>query len=98
MTIEEIHAVTAEFAEAAKRSITAGFDGVEIHGYFLPLLHLLCLTTNKYTRANGYLLEQFLHDNVNERALEAGSDDEEIAEHTGLDCEQVAAIRLVVCP
>ena len=31
-------------------------------------------------------------------ALEAGSDDEEIAEHTGLDCEQVAAIRLVVCP
>jgi 2,4-dienoyl-CoA reductase-like NADH-dependent reductase (Old Yellow Enzyme family) len=33
MTIDEIHSVTAEFAEAAKRCITAGFDGVEIHGY-----------------------------------------------------------------
>jgi hypothetical protein len=32
------------------------------------------------------------------RALEAGADDEEIAEATGLDCDQVAAIRLVVMP
>lgn len=32
MTVEEIHATTAEFAAAAKRAIAAGFDGVEIHG------------------------------------------------------------------
>lgn len=32
MTIEEIHATTKDFAEAAKNAITAGFDGVEIHG------------------------------------------------------------------
>jgi 2,4-dienoyl-CoA reductase-like NADH-dependent reductase (Old Yellow Enzyme family) len=31
MTVEEIHAVTNDFAEAAKRCIEAGFDGVEIH-------------------------------------------------------------------
>ncbi|KAG4440068.1 hypothetical protein IFR05_004461 [Cadophora sp. M221] len=49
LEISEIHAITKDFAEAAKRCIEAGFDGVEIHG------------------ANGYLLEQFLHDNVNLR-------------------------------
>ena len=32
MTVEEIKDVTKEFAEAAKRCIEAGFDGVEIHG------------------------------------------------------------------
>lgn len=32
MTVEEIHAMTNEFAEAAKRAVEAGFDGVEIHG------------------------------------------------------------------
>jgi 2,4-dienoyl-CoA reductase-like NADH-dependent reductase (Old Yellow Enzyme family) len=31
MTIEEIHAVTKDFADAAKYCIEAGFDGVEIH-------------------------------------------------------------------
>ncbi|KAK6210840.1 hypothetical protein LQW54_005888 [Pestalotiopsis sp. IQ-011] len=54
MTVEEIHATTAEFAAAAKRAIAAGFDGVEIHG------------------ANGYLLEQFLHDNINTRTDQYG--------------------------
>lgn len=32
MTVEDIHAVTQEFVEAAKRCIEAGFDGVELHG------------------------------------------------------------------
>ncbi|CAK7215374.1 hypothetical protein SBRCBS47491_002463 [Sporothrix bragantina] len=50
MTVEEIHALTQEWAAAAKRAVdVAGFDAVEIHG------------------ANGYLLEQFLHDNINDR-------------------------------
>ncbi|KAF7534174.1 hypothetical protein G7054_g6458 [Neopestalotiopsis clavispora] len=56
MTVEEIHATTAEFAAAAKRAVSAGFDGVEIHSI----------------GANGYLLEQFLHDNVNTRTDEYG--------------------------
>ncbi|CAK7219074.1 hypothetical protein SCUCBS95973_003701 [Sporothrix curviconia] len=48
LTVDEIHALTAEWAAAAKRAVdVAGFDAVEIHG------------------ANGYLLEQFLHDNIN---------------------------------
>ncbi|KAL0257425.1 hypothetical protein SLS55_008238 [Diplodia seriata] len=50
LSVSEIHALTAEWAAAAKRAVDeAGFDGVEIHG------------------ANGYLLDQFLHDNVNRR-------------------------------
>ncbi len=32
MTVEEIQGVVVDFAEAAKRCIEAGFDGVEIHG------------------------------------------------------------------
>lgn len=31
MTVDEIHATTAEWAAAAKRAIEAGFDGVEVH-------------------------------------------------------------------
>jgi len=55
MTVDEIHAITKEWAAAAKRAVeVAGFDGVEIHG------------------ANGYLLEQFLHDNINHRTDEYG--------------------------
>ncbi|KAF4308956.1 putative NADH:flavin oxidoreductase NADH oxidase protein [Botryosphaeria dothidea] len=54
LTVPEIHALTAEWAAAAKRAVEqAGFDGVEIHG------------------ANGYLLDQFLHDNVNAERADA---------------------------
>ncbi|EKG22108.1 NADH:flavin oxidoreductase/NADH oxidase [Macrophomina phaseolina MS6] len=54
LTVPEIHALTAEWAAAARRAVDeAGFDGVEIHG------------------ANGYLLDQFLHDNVNNERSDA---------------------------
>ena len=46
---EEIWGFVADYAQAAKNAIEAGFDGVEIHG------------------ANGYLIDQFTQDNVNQR-------------------------------
>ncbi|MGI8495545.1 MAG: alkene reductase, partial [Pyrinomonadaceae bacterium] len=51
---EEIKSIVGEFAKAAKNAISAGFDGVELHG------------------ANGYLVQQFLSTNVNERRDEYG--------------------------
>jgi N-ethylmaleimide reductase len=49
MTEKDIAAAVAEYADAAKLAIEAGFDGVELHA------------------ANGYLIEQFLNGNVNQR-------------------------------
>ncbi|PYI05788.1 NADH:flavin oxidoreductase/NADH oxidase family protein [Aspergillus sclerotiicarbonarius CBS 121057] len=49
LTEEEIRGYIADYAQAAKNAIAAGFDGVEIHG------------------ANGYLIDQFIQDNVNKR-------------------------------
>ncbi|UII30025.1 alkene reductase [Fulvivirga ulvae] len=54
MTKEDIEQAVEEFARAAKNSIQAGFDGVEIHG------------------ANGYLIEQFINPNINDRDDEYG--------------------------
>ena len=54
MTLEDIQQTVADFAQAAKNAIAAGFDGVEIHG------------------ANGYLIQQFLSTNVNQRLDEYG--------------------------
>jgi 2,4-dienoyl-CoA reductase-like NADH-dependent reductase (Old Yellow Enzyme family) len=54
LTVEEIQDLTKTWAEAAKKAVEAGFDGIEIHG------------------ANGYLLDQFLHDNVNRRTDQYG--------------------------
>jgi N-ethylmaleimide reductase len=49
MTEADIKNVIAEFVQAAKNAMQAGFDGVEIHG------------------ANGYLIDQFLRSNSNQR-------------------------------
>jgi len=49
LRLDEIPGIVAEYRHAARLSIEAGFDGVEIHD------------------ANGYLLEQFLRDSVNDR-------------------------------
>jgi len=46
---DEILGIVEEYKIGAQNAVTAGFDGVEIHG------------------ANGYLLDQFLHSNVNHR-------------------------------
>jgi N-ethylmaleimide reductase len=49
MTEADIKSTIEEFAQAAKNAVTAGFDGIELHG------------------ANGYLLEQFVRPNSNQR-------------------------------
>jgi len=49
MSEADIAAAVAEYANAARLAIKAGFDGIELHA------------------ANGYLLEQFLNANVNQR-------------------------------
>lgn len=49
LTQEGVIRVIADFVNASKNAILAGFDGVELHG------------------ANGYLLEQFLNPNINNR-------------------------------
>jgi N-ethylmaleimide reductase len=49
MTVADIRATIEEFAQAARNAVTAGFDGIELHG------------------ANGYLLEQFIRPNSNQR-------------------------------
>jgi N-ethylmaleimide reductase len=49
MSEADIKTAIAEFAQAAKNAVFAGFDGVELHA------------------ANGYLLEQFIRPNSNQR-------------------------------
>ena len=49
MTEADIKTTLAEFTQAAKNAVKAGFDGIELHS------------------ANGYLLEQFIRPNTNQR-------------------------------
>ncbi|TIA16976.1 FMN-linked oxidoreductase [Aureobasidium pullulans] len=66
MTPEEIAEVVADFGKAAKNAIDAGFDGVEVHGELISV-DIFCSKSDSILGANGYLLDQFLHDNVNTR-------------------------------
>ncbi|KAM0457394.1 hypothetical protein ACHAO4_003193 [Trichoderma viride] len=54
LSYEEIQTLVADYGQAAKNAIEAGFDGIEIHG------------------ANGYLVDQFIQDNANQRDDEYG--------------------------
>ena len=47
---EEIPGIVAEYAQATRNALEAGFDGVELHG------------------ANGYLINQFIDSQANQRA------------------------------
>ncbi|MFG1663863.1 alkene reductase [Streptomyces sp. Y7] len=58
LTYTEIRATIADYADAARNAIEAGFDGVELHG------------------ANGYLIDQFLASNSNQRVDEWGGSPE----------------------
>ncbi len=49
LELNEIPGIIQQYVNATKRAMSAGFDGVEVHG------------------ANGYLLDQFLRDGVNQR-------------------------------
>jgi N-ethylmaleimide reductase len=46
---EEVPAIVEQFRQGAENALSAGFDGVELHGAF------------------GYLIDQFLQDNSNQR-------------------------------
>ena len=54
MSKDDIHHTIEEYVQAARNSVKAGFDGVELHG------------------ANGYLIEQFIRPNSNQRDDEYG--------------------------
>lgn len=58
VTNADIEHLISDYAQAAENAITAGFDGVEIHG------------------ANGYLIDQFLHYDSNQRTDEYGESPE----------------------
>ena len=54
MTDAEVRAAIEEFVAASRNAVSAGFDGVELHG------------------ANGYLIEEFISPNTNQRTDDWG--------------------------
>jgi N-ethylmaleimide reductase len=77
LTLEGITRVTADFVNASKNAVLAGFDGVELHG------------------ANGYLLEQFLNPNVNNRTDQYGGN---LVNRSCLTVEIAEAIAAAIGP
>ncbi|MFD9789910.1 alkene reductase [Streptomyces sp. NPDC059070] len=54
MTVDDIHATVADFAQAARNAVAAGFAGVEVHGANGMLLHqFLSENTNRRDDAYG---------------------------------------------
>ncbi|MFI1968342.1 alkene reductase [Streptomyces cinnamoneus] len=54
MTVQDIHTTVADFAQAARNAVEAGFDGVEVHAANGQLLHqFLAENTNRRTDAYG---------------------------------------------
>ncbi|WP_431784456.1 alkene reductase [Streptomyces chumphonensis] len=53
LTVEEIAATVADFADASRRAVDAGFDGVELHAGNGFLLHQF-LSDNTNHRTDGY--------------------------------------------
>ena len=49
LSVDEIGAIVADYRQAARNALAAGFDGVELHA------------------ANGYLVNQFIDSNANDR-------------------------------
>ncbi|MCL7045071.1 hypothetical protein MKW94_016551 [Papaver nudicaule] len=75
--VDEIPQVINDYRLAARNSIEAGFDGVEIHG------------------AHGYLIDQFMKDQVNDRTDEYGGS---IEKRCRFALEVVAAVAQEVGP
>ena len=71
LRLDELPGIVAEYAQAARHAMAAGFDGVEVHA------------------ANGYLLEQFLRDSINDRTDAYGGS---IEHRSRLLLEVIAAI------
>lgn len=96
MTVDEIHDLTAEFAAAAKRAVEeAGFDGVEIHSKYNRFPRAASSRLTFFPGANGYLLDQFLHDNVNTRTDAYGGS---VENRTRFTLEVIKAVCAAVGP
>ncbi|KAF7970141.1 hypothetical protein HWV62_9267 [Athelia sp. TMB] len=69
LSIPEIHEYVQLYATAAENAITAGFDGVEVHGGGQTPFYV---DDQALMRTNGYLIDQFTQDVVNKRTDEYG--------------------------
>lgn len=68
MTKQDMEDTIDDYVHAAQTAIEAGFDGVEIHSAVSqPIPHYLYYIHQLTPSQNGYLLNQFLSDNINKR-------------------------------
>ena len=71
LRLDELPRIVADYRQAARCAVQAGFDGVEVHA------------------ANGYLIDQFLRDSVNDRTDAYGGS---VANRTRLLAEVMTAV------